>query len=278
VKKKLWRLLLTLAMAVATLSAGAITVDGQWNDWTSYSGTSDSNWNQTSAANNRLSTEYRFVNDPDNDAYGGQNYDIEQLFYYYEDIDANTLSGGTLYIGLITGYEPNNSTYKSGDMFIDLGGDNTFDLAVATGTESSSRFEDIWENDGWTTTGVVISSHSGANPYRVNNSASGATPYGSATIDWDYGVGPGSSHNFLEMSLNVTGSLESLLATGIGLHWTMECGNDAINVLDNSPMTTIPPPPQPPLNPVPLPAPAAMALLGMGTLAGIRRLRQPKAA
>ena len=29
---------------------------------------------------------------------GGQNYDIEQLFYLYEDLDPNAYTGGTLYV------------------------------------------------------------------------------------------------------------------------------------------------------------------------------------
>jgi hypothetical protein len=267
-------LMIVPSVVLVAVHADAITVDGQWNDWFSYSGTSDSNWNQSAASSSRLNTAYRYGNDSDSDANGGQNYDAEQIFYYYEDADVDALSGGTLYIGLVTGYEPTNSTYRSGDMFVDLGGEGGFNLAVATGTESSSRFGDIWHNDGWSTGAVVISAHSGSNPYRVENNAAGATAYGNAQIDWDYGVGPGSAHNFLEIGLAIQGSLESLLANGIGLHWTMQCGNDAINVVDTTPLTTIPVPPSTPNNPVP--EPATVALLGMGTLGLALRSRRPQ--
>ena len=73
------------AMAMAG-SASAITADGEWNDWFSYAGTSAENWSQSSASGSLLSSAIRFQDDSDS---GGQNYDIEQLFYCYQDLDAN---------------------------------------------------------------------------------------------------------------------------------------------------------------------------------------------
>lgn len=258
-------------------SATAMTVDGQWNDWFSYSGTYGDDWSQSSASTTLLNPAIRYQNDPDNDASGGQNYDIEQFFYLYQDLDANAYSGGTLFIGMVTGYEPTNSTYRSGDLFIDLGyttgSATSYDLAIATGTESSSRFGDVWSNNGWSTSGVTIASHSGSNPYRVRDTQPGATYYSNATVDWDTGVGPGNAHNFLEIGLFLNGGMEQLIAEGgIGFHWTMACGNDNINIYDSNPMSTIPPPPTTPSDPIPVPAPATIVLTGIG--GGIVALRK----
>lgn len=250
-------------------TAPAITLDGEWNDWFSYSGTSSDNWSQYSASHSLLNPNIRYQDDSESDAYGGQNYDIEQFFYLYQDLDANAYTGGTLYIGMVTGYEPTNSTYRSGDLFIDLGysgGATSYDLAIATGTESGSRFGDVWGNAGWSTSGVTIPSHSGSNPYRVRETQPGATNYGNAPVDWDTGVGPGSAHNFLEIALGLDGNLEQAIALGgIGFHWTMACGNDNIDVFDTNPLSSVPPPPADP-DPVPVPVPAPFLLAGTGML------------
>lgn len=266
-----------LVAALTVGSAPAITVDGQWNDWFTYAGTSSSDWSQSAASGTRLNTTIRFQDDSDTDADGGQNYDIEQFFYFYQDLDANAYTGGTLFIGMVTGYEPSNTTYRSGDLFLDLGytgGPTTYDLAIATGTESSSRFGDVWSNNGWSTSGVSIASHTGSNPYRVRNTQPGATYYTNALVDWDTGVGPGTAHNFLEIGLNLTGDLEQSIALGgIGFHWTMACGNDNVNVYDANPLSTVPPPP--PLDPVnPVPVPPALGLAGMGLATLMLRKRR----
>ncbi len=267
------RITLKVVVAIAVITAAgtapAITLDGEWNDWFSYSGTSNDNWSQSSASGSLLNTNIRYKDDSDSDAYGGQNYDIEQFFYLYQDLDANAYTGGTLYIGMVTGYEPSNSSYRAGDLFIDLGytgGATSYDLAIATGTESSSRFGDVWGNTGWSTSGVSIPSHSGANPYRVRETQPGATYYTNALVDWDMGVGPGSAHNFLEIALGLDGNLEQAIALGgIGFHWTMACGNDNIDVLDTNPLSSVPPPPVDP-DPTPVPVPAPFLLAGTGML------------
>ena len=252
-------------------SASAITADGDWDDWFTYGGAPWPDWDQAAAAGSLINPAVRYQNDPEFDAWGGQAYDIEQIFYVYEDDDSNAFTGGKLYIGLVTGYTPYDPDWASGDMFIGLGPDATPDLAVATGV-GEARYGSAWVNTGWTTI-APFNPFPGADPYRVDETAGGVIEYGTglasglgATVGWGLGV-DGSTHNFLEICIDLNGDMELLIDDGLGaggltLHWTMRCGNDVIDVIDDVPLA-------------PVPEPTTMVLLGMGVLGMALRARRP---
>ncbi len=77
----------------------------------------------------------------------------------------------------------------------------------------------------------------------------------------------GAKHNFLEIAVDLDGTFEEQIDNGlgqggIGLHWTMQCGNDEIDVIDDVPLA-------------PVPEPTTMVLLGMGVLGVALRARRP---
>ncbi|MCF6284380.1 MAG: PEP-CTERM sorting domain-containing protein [Candidatus Hydrogenedentes bacterium] len=269
-----------LAIATFAGNASAIVVDGSWSDWFSYGGTNFNDWDQAAASGSLLSSSYRFMDDPDNDAFGGQPYDIEQLFYYYDDADSNALSGGVLYIGMVTGYDPANTLYSAGDMFVDLGATGSYSIAVATGTVDTlgnpdPRFGSAWINAGWDeTTDGVTTILTSSNPYRILEGAGGVIEYGTgpaagltSTVAWGLNQDASGARNFLEIAIDLDGTFEEQIDNGLGdgglgLHWTMQCGNDVINVVDNVPLA-------------PVPEPTTMVLLGMGVLGMALRARRP---
>lgn len=277
--KKLTKVLALGTLVAMANGAGAITTDGDWSDWFSYGGNvNNNNWQEGLVSIHDISTRTQVDEEGPTPGVGGQLYDIEQIFYRYEDADVNALTGGRLHIGLVTGFPaegvPADSLY-AGDMFVDFG--NTgggaqgefFDVAIATSLRNNAadaaRYGHLWLNDGpssWATEDVIYPQFGTSNPYRVNENV---VPQPSdRTAIWNTQVAWGSmgTHNFLEISFDVADFFEDALTNenngGLGLHWTMECGNDVINVQDNTPLA-------------PVPEPSTFALLGMGVLGGVLR-------
>lgn len=268
-----------LAMVVCAGSASAITTNGSWTDWFTYGGNVNSDtWNENLVT--LLNPNIRTQNDEEGPTPGGggQLFDIEQIFYFFEDFDgSDDNSGGILHVGLVTGFPSGGSqNLYAGDLFIGLGGGVGYnDVAIAVGTENTvandggARFGNAWLNTGapnWTLESVNVPAHQvQTDPYRVDedNSPGAQDISGSATVAW----GGQGVHNFLEVALVIGGAQELLLTDdqdgGIGLHWTMQCGNDEIDVEDDTPFA-------------PVPEPATMVLLGMGVLGIALRARRPQ--
>jgi hypothetical protein len=260
------------AIALGTMiglasTAGALTTDGDWSDWFSYGGNVAVNtWNENLVT--LTSTNIRAVNDEEGPTPGGggQHYDNEQIFYMYDDSDPNALSGGTLRIGLVTGFPPEGRSINNifaGDMFIDFGNTGGYTLAVTTSTSTvnaevpggvdADYFGNNYFNDGssnWIVRDPTLFPVS--TPWRVDRNAAIENQFTSSVVWGQMGV-----HYFLEIEVKVDGGLEDVLTNaqgGLGLHWTMECGNDVTEVHDNTPLV-----PQ-----VPVPEPATFILMGLG--------------
>lgn len=262
-----------LAMAAFTGSASAISTDGDYTDWFSVApavALDFNNWDDSLVT--ILNANYRTQVDPDDDAFGGQDYDVEQIFYYFDDADINDPnSGGKLHIGLVTGFDglgefpTNQPAIYAGDMFIDLGATGTYTIAVGTGLEVGGRAGQAWINNGWTELDpTIMPDHAYAVPYRVDETAGGVIAH-SATVAWGTIGTIAGRRNFLEIEVDILDFMEDSIAGDagkIGLHWTMSCGNDDIDVIDSTPF-------------VPVPEPATMMLLGMGVLGMALRSRKP---
>lgn len=261
--RKLTTMLALGAALVMVSSAGAITTDGNWSDWFSYGGNTNFNtWNENAVTT--LNANIRTQNDEEGPTPGGggQLYDIEQIFYYYDDLDPNNASGGIFHIGMVAGFPPQGvspANLYAGDLFIDMGntGGYTYAIGVSTSVGDTARFQQMWGNTGapnWTTTGTTYFATS--DPYRVDETQPGAVDVTGVTVP-QVATGQFGVHYFYEIAFNIDGANESTLTDdnngGIGLHWTMECGNDVIDVHDDTPFA-------------PVPEPSALALLGMGML------------
>lgn len=270
------RLLAAAALMVLTSAAGAITTDGDWSDWFSYTGDVGANtWDENLVTLNSPNIRTQIDEEGPTPGSGGQFYDVEQIFYAFDDVDTIGNSGGTLRIGLVTGFPSDGRSQEdlyAGDMFIDFGNTGTYGLAVATSTSAANvdvpggvdadYFGNNYFNDGtanWILRAPTLFSQS--TPWRVDRNAAIENQFASSVAWGHSGV-----HYFLELEVTVDAALGEILTNpqgGLGLHWTMECGNDTIGVHDDTPLDPL----------LPIPEPATVILMGMG-LAGIEIRRR----
>ncbi len=263
------RALVTVVVIGLSSAAGAITTDGDWSDWFTYGGNAGANtWNENLVTLNTPSTRTQVDEEGPTPGGGGQPYDIEQIFYAFDDNNLNALTGGVLHIGLVTGFPPQGRPLDdlfAGDMFVDFG--NTGDYSVAIATSTSTVGDEVpggvdadylgnnYFNDGtanWTTR--APRDFSSSDPWRVERNPAIENLFTTNVVWGQVGV-----RYFLEISVDVDAAIEDILTNpdgGVGLHWTMECGNDVINVLDDQPLE-----PEPEL---PIPEPSTFALMGLG--------------
>ena len=198
--------------------------------------------------------------------YGGQNYDAEAFLWTYDSGTGNT------YIGIVTGFDPGGETsgapagaggsFSAGDLFLDLGGANgsDFDLAIGLATDLG-RSGSVYDADYGAANSTQSVYYDGTPP---PDYAQHSDPY---LAIHDNNVSPVSAVvNYINLAgdrwlyeICLAGfGYNPLAGSGVGLHWTMECGNDNMNHQAV----------------VPVPAAAPLALLGMGVIGVVRRVRR----
>ncbi len=256
------RLIVVVAMvwgvAVPLASAGYV-IDGDLSDW---GVTPFGSWTPAGTAD---FTETDNVN-LYNAMYYEEFFDTEAMYF---DNDATNL-----YVAIVSSYPLSQST-GAGDLGIDIDGDMTIsehgvvgDLEYAIRIGSPGTVGEVILNPTWNST-VAHEWPDGwqGSPYTNKNYATGVG-VGTATVAVQYypGLEDGTYIGELSVPMSLFSGLE--VNDVVGLHWTMFCGNDSINLFgDVDPYQEQPQ--EPPV--VPVPATLVLTCLGTALVGGLRR-------
>jgi hypothetical protein len=262
-----------LLTSAALSRAAPIVADGNMADWGIVANGTAADWTPTANAGILYVVEDQSNanNGYLSPGYGGQAYDAEAMYLTWNKKADNQTY---LYLGLVTGHDPNkvtqNGVYGAGDFAIDFGRNGTWDFGVLTknrtpalqaGKVVSTNNAD-WAKGLWSAPGVLANAQN-PSPYVTHVNA--GTDVGNAIVTWRPIVGAmgtlGGSHWFYEAEIPVSafGNFWSgdNPAQSFDVQWTMDCANDIITL---DPPATVPEPGSP-----------ALVLLGAGLLVGLRR-------
>lgn len=280
------KLVSALLVALAPVAAQAsVVVDGNLF-------TTPTEWNidkatlKASGGVSYVVEDYFYGTPNPGEPYGGQAYDAEALYMQVQ--------GGTLYIGMITGYNPADGDYAPGDFLFDFGQDGTKDYAlVVNNTNFNYAFDDVLGSTdplagrglldvgglykitnqnqlfktgtpgnplvGLNCGGVpgpqfVATYDCASNPQNSSNLADVAITLSNESLGADPSDSPWVKHYMWEVAIDVS-EFGADWGQSFSLSWTMYCGNDVIEI----------------------PAPGTLALAGLSLLGlGAARRRKQK--
>ncbi|RJP72355.1 MAG: PEP-CTERM sorting domain-containing protein [Candidatus Abyssobacteria bacterium SURF_17] len=189
--------------------------------------------------------------------YGGQPFDAEAMYAFYSTPD------GYLYVAVVTGMPPTGSTndgtrYMPGDIAIDFGQDESYEIGVGVPTtETTGGTSNVILNPDWTNPTFTQFIDDSAPVSMVGGTGTDTGSDAQIAYNNNY---YGSYHYVIELAIPIA-SFGDLWGDPFTIHWTMDCGNDVLDLKVSSP-------------PV-VPEPSTALLFGVGLIGlALNRVRR----
>lgn len=233
-------LFILLTTSVINARADIINIDGNLGDWGIQRNGNANDWLPNPGINATIEDQHSNYLEP---GYGGQTYDAEALYAFFDD--------SYLYVAMATGHNPmtinSGNSYGAGDFAFDFGKNGIYEagINIKPGWDTFGAAGGLYKVDSWaaglwddnSATGYKKSDHptsirSGELMGLVELAISGAqTGYGQWQTD---------SHYFYEMKIERDLlKLAGWQGDSFNIHWTMNCANDSILT---DPGSTVPEP------------------------------------
>lgn len=176
-------------------------------------------------------------------SYYGNEFDLEAIYF---DNDANSA-----YLAIVTGLPisgataPGNPWFSPGDIGLDFNNDGTYEYGIDVreydaANKKAKLYKNLSAND-WQN--VYYPQFAAANPWQIGSGA---------TFDWVDFIYSGvqDTHYVMEAGIPLASlGLDSNSSKDLNIHWTMQCGNDYLNL---------------PADVNPVPEPGTWVLFGSG--------------
>lgn len=262
ITKGLFLSLIFSLFVFSPLASATMVVNGSLDDWGVTPGAYDSinpqaQWVPSTAGVTYVSEDQ--IDYSLNPGYGGQDFDVEAIYFKKE--------GDIAYFAVVSGFpiggypNYNGSAYYAGDLAIDFGSNGSYEFGVTVTNHLSGVAPDHLVGNAATDWSTPYFTESG--PFQLT----GGTDLGAVQFAYNsttYLVG---DHYVYEYGIPV--SLFGADWTGdnpdLTVHWTMSCGNDALDLHVNAVLN-------------PEPSTYALLLLGLSSFGLLRRFRNTRTA